>query len=84
MTAQKIQLTEGIVFRQMKWKESSLIADIFTLDWGLQSFIINGVHKRGDSRLASALQLLHIIELQAYYNDQKTLHRVKELSESYI
>ncbi len=84
MTARKIQPTEGIVFRQLKFRESSLIVDLFTLDWGLQSFVIHGVHKKGDSRLASALQLMHIVALQAYYHEHKTLHRIKELHEAYV
>ncbi|MBK6822135.1 MAG: recombination protein O N-terminal domain-containing protein [Saprospiraceae bacterium] len=38
--------TKGIVLKALKYKESSLILDIFTEDQGLHSFLINSVYKK--------------------------------------
>ncbi len=76
--------TEGIIFRQTRFKESSLILDIFTREQGLQSFIINGVFTKKDQRLASVLQLMNIVQLVVYFNEHKNLHRIKEVNPSVL
>jgi DNA repair protein RecO (recombination protein O) len=76
--------TEGIIFRQTRFKESSLILDIYTREQGLQSFIINGVFSKKDQRLASVLQLMNIVQLVVYFNEQKNLHRIKEANLSIL
>lgn len=63
--------TKGIVLKALKYKESSLILDIFTEDQGLHSFLINSVYNKGDQRLAAILSAGNIIELIAYFNEQK-------------
>lgn len=76
--------TKGIVLKALKYKESSLILDIFTEDQGLHSFLINSVYNKGDQRLAAILSAGNIIELIAYFNEQKNLHRLKEVQYAYI
>lgn len=75
--------TSGIVFKITRYKESSLIMDVFTKEAGLQSFLVNGVYSKSNQRLAAALQLMHMIELVAYYKEHSELHRFKELSRWY-
>lgn len=72
--------TEGIVFRTTRFRESSLIMDIYTAEKGLQCFIANGVFSKSNQRLASLFQLMNILDLLVYYNDQKEIHRIKEVS----
>lgn len=76
--------TTGIIFRQTRFKESSLILDIYTEEAGLQSFISNGVFSKSNQKLASTLQLMNIIDLVAYYREDKDLHRIKEVSRTII
>ena len=76
--------TKGIVLKALKYKESSLILDIFTEDLGLHSFLINGVFKKGDQRLAAILSVGNIIDLIAYFSEQKNLHRLKEVNYAYV
>ena len=45
---------------------------------------MNGVFKKASLRLPSILQLANQIELVAYYNESKNLHRIKEVSVSKI
>ena len=69
--------TRGVILRSIKYKESSLILDIYTEHKGLQSFLINGVFKKGNQRLAGILQLCNLVDLISYFNEQKHLHRIK-------
>lgn len=66
------------MFRQIRYKESSLILDIFTEEAGLQSFIANNVYTKKGSGLASVFQLMNIIELVSYFREQNELHRITE------
>lgn len=76
--------TQGIVFRSIRYKESSLILDVYTESSGLQSFIVNSVFSKSDQRLASVLQAMNLIDLVAYYNENKDLHRIKEVQRDVI
>lgn len=70
--------TRGIIFRTVKYSESSLILDIYTLDFGLKSYIISGVRKSKTKNSASLLQLLNIIEFTYYPSEADKLCRIKE------
>lgn len=71
--------TRGIVFRSIKYGETSLIVDIFTEERGLRSYLINGVRsKRGKVR-ASLLQLMSLVDMVAYDKHERGLNRVKEI-----
>lgn len=72
--------TEGIIFKQTRYKESSLILDIYTREAGLISCIINGVYSKTSQRLASVLQLMNIVLLDLYYSEHKAIHRIKEVN----
>ena len=67
----------GIVFRSIKYSETSLILDIFTREKGMRSFIVSGVRKSKSKTKASMYQHLNILELVAYDKDNK-LARIKE------
>lgn len=76
--------TEGIVFRQLPYSESSIICDVFTLEHGLVSYIIGGVRKVNARTSASLLQVMTIIDLLAYHTDRNKLHRIKEVRPAYV
>ncbi|MBL7821327.1 MAG: DNA repair protein RecO [Saprospiraceae bacterium] len=76
--------TEGIVFRTTRFRESSLIMDIYTAEKGLQCFIANGVYSKANQRLASLFQLMNVLEMLVYFNEQKEIHRIKEVSPSIL
>lgn len=75
--------TKGIVFRKIKYAESSLIADIFTESHGLMSYIIGGVRSARARTKASVLELMTIVDMVAYHSDKKKLHRIKEIRPAY-
>ena len=70
--------TEGIILKNLKYGETSLIQDIYTKEYGLKSYIVSGVRKKKNSK-AGALQLMSMVELVAYHKKTNSLSRIKEI-----
>jgi len=68
--------TRGIVIRQMKYGESSLILDLFTEEKGLRSFIVGAV--RSKKSKAALYQIMNCLEVVAYDKQADKLNRIKE------
>lgn len=76
----KIFSSEGIVFRTLKYSETSIIADIYTYEKGLRSFIISGVRSAKAGSKASILRPCNIVQLIAYEQDTEKLSRMKDVN----
>ena len=76
--------SRGIIFRKQKFKESSLILDIYTEEHGLLSFVVNGVRKPKSKISSSAVQLMALVDIVGYYRENKDLQRLKEIKVYYI
>lgn len=74
--------TRGIVFRTVKYGETSIITDIFTEQLGLRTYIVNGVRKPKSRMSASFFQIATLLDLVVYEKDQKKLQRIKEVGTS--
>ena len=72
--------TRGIVFRAMKYGETSVIADIFTEEKGLRSFI-GGSVRTAKARMPYGLfQPMTVVDLVSYFrDDDEHLNRLKEM-----
>jgi DNA repair protein RecO (recombination protein O) len=70
--------TKGIVFRYVKYGESSIIVTIFTCDFGLQSYIINGVRGNSRTNKIALYQPLTLLDLVAYHKEAGGIMRIKE------
>lgn len=80
-----IHSTKGIVLRTVAYSETSIIAQLYTELFGLQSYLINGVRSGKKSALKSNLfQPASILELEVYYNEQKNLQRIREARWHYL
>ena len=77
-----LQKVRGIVLHTLNYKEASVVAHIYTDTFGMQSFLLNGVRKSKARFNANLLQPLTCVEVVAYFNPGKSLHRVNELSAS--
>jgi len=75
--------TKGIVFRSVKYKETSLILDIYTRELGLRSYIISGVRKKNAKTSAAILQVMNIVEMIVYEREGRQLNRIKEIKPAY-
>jgi DNA repair protein RecO (recombination protein O) len=76
--------TRGIVFRTVKHGETSLIADIFTEEKGLQTYLLGNVRSKSPRFSASATQPPALVHLVAYFRESKDIQHVKELHTAYI
>ena len=70
--------TEGIVLHFIKYGESSVIATIFTSDFGRQSYIVNASRSRKSKNKAGLLQPLFLLDLEVYQKQTREIQRIKE------
>jgi DNA repair protein RecO (recombination protein O) len=81
-----IHKTKGIILKTVKYGETSLVVNIFTELFGLQSYLVNGVRMistKGTAK-ASFFQPTAILELEAYHNELKNLQRLKEFRWAFL
>ncbi len=71
--------TRGIVFRTVKYGETSVIADIFTEEKGLCSFIGGSVRTARARMPFNLFQPMTVVDLVAYYREGSGANRLKEL-----
>jgi DNA repair protein RecO (recombination protein O) len=71
--------TRGIVFKTTDYGESSVIVQVFTEKFGLQSYIINGAKKAKAKIGRNMLQPLHLLDMIVYHKNTGNVQRIKEL-----
>ncbi len=71
--------TRGIIFKATDYGESSVIVQVFTEKFGLQSYIINGAKKPKAKIGRNMLQPLHLLNLVVYHKNTGGVQRVTEL-----
>ena len=74
--------TRGIVLKTTLYSESSVIVQIFTEKFGIQSYLINGVKKPKAKIRMNMLQPLHLVDMVVYHKINIGLQRVSELRPS--
>jgi DNA repair protein RecO (recombination protein O) len=74
-----IYQTRAIVLRTVKFGETSLIVDMYTEQKGHQTFMVNSVRKAKAITPASYLQVFTLVEIVAYYHDNRKINRIKEI-----
>jgi len=75
--------TRGIALSYLKFKESSIIARIFTEAFGMQSYIVNSVRTKTAKSKIALYQPLTILDLVVYHNKRKEIHRISEIKCSF-
>ena len=75
-----LQKTQGIALSYLRYRETSIIARVYTEEFGLQSYIVNGVRsaKSKNNRIA-LFQPLTLLEMVVYYKNDRDLHRLSEV-----
>jgi len=71
--------TRGIVFKTTDYGESSVIVQVFTEKFGLQSYIVNGAKKPKAKIGRNMLQPLHLLDMVVYHKNTGNVQRIKEL-----
>ena len=72
-----INKTRGIVLNYIKYGDTSIICKIYTEQFGLQSYIINGI-RNSKSKNIGLFQPLNILDLVVYHKKTSGLQRIKE------
>ena len=73
-----IQKTRGVALKTTNYSENSVVAQIFTESFGLQSYLINGARKPKAKIHINMLQPLHLLDMVVYHKDSGALQRIKE------
>ena len=68
----------GIVLKTTLYGESSVIVQVFTDKFGIQSYLINGVKKPKAKIPMNILQPLHLLEMVVYHKISTQIQRVAE------
>lgn len=71
--------TRGIVFRFTKYAETSIIVTVFTAQFGLQTYIVNGVRSKSGKGRIALYQPLTLLDMVVYHKENATILRLKEV-----
>lgn len=77
-----LQKTRAIALRITNYSENSVVAQLFTEAFGIQSYLINGARKPKAKIHVNMLQPLHLLDMVVYYKDSGALQRIKEATSS--
>lgn len=70
--------TRGIVLHHFKYTDNSVIASIYTDQFGRQSYLVNGIRNKSSKVRISMLQPLSLLEMDVYHNPKRELQHIKE------
>jgi len=70
--------TRGIVLKTTLYGDTSVIVQVFTEKFGIQSYLINGVRKPKAKIGMNMLQPLHLIDMVVYHKPGSNLQRLRE------
>lgn len=76
--------TRGIVLHRLRYAESSIIAKIYTEQFGLCSFLLQGLRKKNSAAKANLLQPLSLVGLVMYHKENSGLQKVKEIKNEHL
>lgn len=71
--------TQGIVFRLTNYGETSIIVNIFTSAFGLQSYIVNSVRGKSKKTNLALYQPLTLLDLVVYHRENASIMRIKDV-----
>ncbi|WP_316785622.1 DNA repair protein RecO [Pedobacter frigiditerrae] len=70
--------TRGIVLKTTLYSESSVVVQVFTDKFGIQSYLINGVKKPKAKIPMNILQPLHLLDMVVYHKMNTQIQRIAE------
>ena len=78
-----IEKSRGIVLHQLKYTDSGIVAQLYTLKYGRLSFLIRGMRNKKTGKHNALFQPLFILDLEFYYKTSREMQVIKEFSVSY-
>ena len=71
--------TRGIVLGHIKYGDTSIISKIYTEEFGLQTYIINGVRSKSSKNKIALFQPLTLLDMVVYYKENRDINRISEI-----
>jgi len=71
--------TQGVVFRFTNYSETSIIVNIFTAAFGLQSYIVNGARGQSGKGKIALYQPMTLLDMVVYHRENASILRIKEV-----
>lgn len=79
-----LKKAEGIVLKATKYSETSLICAIYTREFGLRTYIMNGVRRKKSRVSPGLLQPMALVDMVVYHHEDKAINRIKEIKPSHV
>lgn len=76
--------TRGLVLSNVKYSDTSLISRIYTEQFGLQSYMLQGVRSPKSKHKSNLLQPMSFLNMVVYHREGRNLQRVKEFSPAFL
>ena len=76
--------TQGIVLRYTRFGDTSIILNVFTEAFGVQSYMVKGVRKAQKSSRMALFQPLTLLEIVTHHRETSQVQHLKEVKCSYI
>lgn len=71
--------SKAIVFKSVKYKESSLIVTLLTRKFGIRTYIVNSVRTKKPKYSIALFQPLSLLEVVVYNKENANINRISEL-----
>ena len=75
--------TRGIVLRYIKYRETSIITHIFTEEFGLQAYVVNGIRNKKAKLKIALFQPPALLDLVVYHRPGADINRLSEVKNAY-
>lgn len=75
--------TQGIILHTTNYSETSIIAKIYTRQFGVQSYIVSGTRSKKSNKRSQLLQPLTLLEMVVSNSEKTSLQRINEFTVAY-
>ncbi|QSE97795.1 DNA repair protein RecO [Fulvivirga lutea] len=72
--------TKGVVLKYFKYRDTSIIAKVYTEEFGLQSYIVNGVRSARAKGKIALFQPLTLLNMVVYKKPNSGIQRISEMN----
>ncbi|HSZ26101.1 MAG TPA: DNA repair protein RecO, partial [Cytophagaceae bacterium] len=74
-----LQKTRGVVLGYIKYGDTSIISKIYTEEFGLQTYIVNGVRSKSSKNKIAMFQSLTLLDMVVYHKENREINRISEI-----
>ncbi len=71
--------TRGVVLGFIKYGDSSIISKIYTEEFGLQTYIVNGVRSKTSKNKIALFQSLTLLDMVVSHKETRDINRISEI-----